>query len=97
MRVSPLAAFSLLALSALAGCGRKATEADCQLIVDRNVDVQMRAMNITDPAAITKKQEDLRAVMKDSLKDCVGRRVTDGMMDCVKEAKTTDEINACIR
>jgi hypothetical protein len=80
------------------GCGRKATEADCQLIVDRNVEVTMRSMsNQPDQAAITKKQEELRAEMKDGLKDCVGRRVTDGMMDCVKNAKTQDEINACIR
>jgi hypothetical protein len=85
---------SLLAL----GCGRKATEADCQLIVDRNVEVTMRSMsNQPDQAAITKKQEELRGEMKDGLKDCVGRRVTDSMMDCVKGAKTQDEINACIR
>jgi hypothetical protein len=80
------------------GCGRKATEADCQLIVDRNVEVTMRAMsNQPDQAAITKKQEELRAEMKDGLKDCVGRRVTDSMIDCVKNAKSQDAINACIR
>lgn len=103
--VSPSPAASLLSavvplvslVILLAGCGRKASEADCQLIVDRNVDVQMRAMNITDPVAISKKQQELRGVMKDSLKDCIGRRVTDGMMNCVKAAKTTDEINSCIR
>jgi hypothetical protein len=80
-----------------AGCGRPATEADCQLIVDRNVEVQMKAMKLEDKALIQKKQEELHAMMKDELKDCVGRRVTDNMMRCVREAKTADEITKCIR
>lgn len=81
----------------LSGCGRPATEADCQLIIDRNVEVQMRAMKLEDPALIAKKQEELRVAMKDDLKDCVGRRVTDKMMNCVREAKTAEEITKCIR
>lgn len=81
----------------LVGCGRPATEADCQLIIDRNVEVQMHAMKLEDPALIAKKQADLRLAMKDDLKDCVGRRVTDGMMKCVREAKTAEEITKCIR
>jgi hypothetical protein len=36
-------------------------------------------------------------MMKDELKDCVGRRLTDGMMRCVREANTADEITKCIR
>ena len=98
MRSSAVLFFLIGSSSLVFGCGRKATEADCQLIVDRNVEVTMRAMsNQPDQAAITKKQEELRAEMKDGLKDCVGRRVTESMMDCVKSAKTQDEINACIR
>ena len=98
MRTSTGLCWVIGSASLVLGCGRKATEADCQLIVDRNVEVTMRSMsNQPDQAAITKKQEELRAEMKDGLKDCVGRRVTDSMMDCVKSAKTQDEINACIR
>ncbi len=98
MRTSAGLCWVIASASLVLGCGRKATEADCQLIVDRNVEVTMRSMsNQPDQAAITKKQEELRAEMKDGLKDCVGRRVTDSMMDCVKSAKTQDEINACIR
>lgn len=82
---------------ATTACGRLATEADCQLIVDRNVEVQMKAMKLEDKALIAKKQDELRSSMKDELKDCVGRRVTDGMMRCVKEAQTAEEITRCIR
>lgn len=87
------AASSLLSI----GCGRKATSADCELIIDRNVEVQMRAMHIDDEPTIAKKQEELRAQFKDDMKDCEGRRVTDKMMSCVKNAQTADEVTECLR
>jgi hypothetical protein len=81
----------------LAGCGRKATEADCNAIVDRNVELQMRKMNITDDAVIAKKQQEIRTQFSESMKGCVGRRITDGMMRCVKEAPTVEAIDQCMR
>ncbi len=84
-------------LSSAAGCGRKATQADCDLIIDRYVEVQMHAMNINDPVAIEKRAAQMRADMKDQLKDCVGKRVTDSMLACVKQAQTNDEIDKCTR
>jgi hypothetical protein len=91
-----LAGLAVLALLTI-GCGRPATEADCQLIIDRNVEVQMKAMKLEDRDLIAKKQQELRTAMKDELKDCVGRRVTDGMMRCVRGAETAEEITKCIR
>ena len=93
MRVLVLIGF--LGLTAL-GCGRKATEADCDLIIDRNTEVAMKAINITDPAAIAKKQAQIRTDMKEELKDCVGRRISDSIIACVRAAQSTDEINKCM-
>jgi hypothetical protein len=88
--------FALFAPVTLAlGCGRKAKQADCDLILDRYVEVQLRAMNINDPATIDKRKAEMRADMKDELRDCVGKRVTEGMLACVKNAKTNDEIDKC--
>ena len=87
---------SIVALVLLAGCGRKATEADCSAIVDRNVEVQMRKMNINDPVSITKKQQDIRGQFSESMKGCVGRRITDSMMQCVRNADTVDAIDQCM-
>ena len=90
--------FCLVALSgSTVGCGRKATEADCQLIVDQNVAVQMKALSITDPALIAKKQDELKVELASEMKDCVGRRVSETMMACVKGAQTTEEIQRCLR
>jgi hypothetical protein len=87
---------ALFALGAVA-CGRSATEADCRAIIDKNVEIQMKSMNITDPEAIAKKKAEMRAEFEGELKGCVGKRVTDSMMRCVERAQKPDEIDKCIR
>ena len=91
-----LSCASLLVILSTAGCGRKATKADCTAIVDRNVEVQMREMQITDPAAIKKRQDEIRKELGAQLKDCIGKRVTNRMMECVKKAETADAIDKCM-
>lgn len=89
--------FVVMPLVLAAACGRPATEKDCELIIDRNVELQMKQMQITDPAAIEKRKAEIRSQLGDQLKGCVGKRVTDGMMSCVQKAQTADEIDPCLR
>jgi adenosylcobinamide amidohydrolase len=97
-RRSPLAKARVLCIAAfLVGCGRPATESECQLIADRMIELELRATGTTDPVAIAKKTQELRPTFKDSLKECIGRRITDGMINCIRLANTADEINQCIR
>jgi hypothetical protein len=91
----PLLAIPLMA--GAAACGRPATQEDCELIIDRNVELQMKQMQITDQAAVDKRKAEIRSAMSSELKGCVGKRVTDGMMICVKKAQTADEIDQCLR
>src|SRR5262245_21278813 len=51
-----LLVFAMLAV----GCGRKATEEDCKTLIDKNVEIQMKSMNITDSDAIDKKKKEMR-------------------------------------
>lgn len=93
-----VAVVTLAALALLVGCGRKATEADCQVIVDQMVVVKMKKKNNTDPAAVTKLQAELREEAKGEVMDgCVGRRISDGALDCIKKAETQEEIITCMR
>ncbi len=85
-----------LSLCAVA-CGRKATRADCEAVIDRNVAVQLKAMNIADPALIAKKQDELRTQLRGEIDACIGKRVTDGMMTCVKAAETPEQVDKCMR
>lgn len=85
-------------LMVVAGCGHKASETDCQVIVDRMIEVQLDAQKITDPDE-RKRQKDImtnRSTGVD-MKECIGRRVTDGMLACVKKSQTQDEIQTCLR
>jgi hypothetical protein len=84
-------------VSALSGCGRRATELDCQLIVDKSVELQLRDTNQTSPEAIEKREEQVRAELQDEIKACEGRRVTDKTMECVHAAPTTQELEKCLQ
>ncbi len=90
-----LAAAALIGLGA--GCGRRATAADCDLIFNRYVEVQLRSVHVTDPVEIAKREQSMRGEMKDDLKECPGKRITDSMLRCVQNAQTNDEIDKCTR
>ena len=81
----------------LVACGRKATREDCDLVVDRNVELQLKALGVSDPAVVSKRRDEMKASMKDDIDKCVGKRVTDGMMSCVKSADTPEKIDKCLR
>lgn len=81
----------------LAGCGRKATREDCEAVVDKNVELQLKALGVVDPATVNKRRDEMRASMKDDIDKCVGKRVTDGMISCVKSAESTEKIDKCLR
>lgn len=82
---------------ACSACGRKATRADCEAVVDKNVEVKLKAEGITDPAIVQKRKEELRASLRDDIDKCVGKRITDGMMACVKGAETAEQIDKCLK
>jgi len=82
---------------ALVACGRKATHEDCELIVDRNIEVKLKADGTTDPAIVQKRKDEIKPTLKDDIDKCVGKRVTDGMMSCVKTAETPEQIDKCLR
>ena len=81
----------------LVGCGRKATREDCEVVVDKNVELQLKALGVTDAAIVNKRRDEMRAAMRDDIDKCVGKRVTDGMMMCVRNAETADKIDKCLR
>lgn len=101
-RVKPLASLVcavqvVVAAACVAGCGRPASQADCDVVVDKNIEVQLKALGVTDPATVQKRTAELRAQMKDDIDRCVGKRITDGMISCVKQAETAEQIDKCMR
>lgn len=97
-RAAALAPISLVAaLTAAVGCGRRATPADCQLIVDKSVELRMKQMSLTDPSAIKKREEEVSSELRGELSACEGRRVTDRTIACVQSSKTPQELEQCLR
>lgn len=93
-RRAPAVAAALALL--LAACGHPATEAECQLLVDKNVELQVAGM-VTPPPDLEKEKQRVRAEMEAALKGCVGRRITDRMLRCVREAKSVKQVDGCTR
>lgn len=87
----------VVASVALGACGRKATREDCEMVVDRNIEAKLRADGVSDPALIQKRKDELKPTLKEDIDKCVGKRVTDGMMKCVKAAETPEQIDKCLR
>lgn len=93
-RMRSIAWLSLLLVCA-AGCGRPATRAECDEIVARIAELELRARGLTgDNTDEVKATKD--ALEKTTLRDCVGRRISDKAMGCVRSAKSTQQIvNEC--
>ncbi len=79
------------------GCGRHATQADCEIILDRMVIVKLKQKNITDSASVKTMQVELRKDAEADFPGCVGRRISDGAMECIKKADTQEAIVKCLR
>jgi hypothetical protein len=91
---------SLLVLPLLVGCGHPATEKECQEIADRVTELELASSPVgRDPDTAKDQLERTRSWVKESqLKSCVGRRITDAAMQCVRAAKKAQEItDGCFR
>lgn len=84
-------------LGALTSCGRRATHADCELIVDKSVELQLRELSGANTADVQKRIEEVRAALQDDIASCEGRRVTEHTVECVQAAKATRELDQCLR
>jgi hypothetical protein len=94
----PLAWLSLAWLSL--ACGHPATEKECQEIADRVTELELRASPAgSDPETAKEQLERTRIWVKEGqLKACVGRRITNAAMECVRAAKKAEEItDDCFR
>jgi hypothetical protein len=80
-----------------AGCGHAASRAECDEILDKSAELELRAQNVNDPAEIRKRTEAVRAARGEALlKHCVGRQITDRAMQCVRRATTAPQVDKCL-
>lgn len=93
MRLGRLAFAAVLAVAAF-GCGRRATREECEMVVERNIDLQLAAQGESGEAAVAKRAK-LRAELEPSITACEGMRVRDSLMSCMRTADTPEKIKQC--
>lgn len=92
-------ALALVGACAFVGCGHPATETECDEIFNKVVELELATQKVNDPQAVSKRATEARAARGEALrKRCLGRRLTDSAMACVRSAKSYDQIeNECFR
>ncbi|OQX66845.1 MAG: hypothetical protein B6A08_18305 [Sorangiineae bacterium NIC37A_2] len=89
-----------LGLGVLAlGCGRPATEEECLEILRKSAELELLARLDNDRAAVDKELEAIENAMRPAMMErCVGKRISEGALKCVRSATTADEIiSVCLR
>jgi hypothetical protein len=89
---------SAMALVLLAtACGHPATEAECRIILERIVELELKLQKVNDPVEIAKRRSESLGLAADGgrsdlLDGCVGRHITDRALACVQRAETSSDI-----
>ena len=83
----------------LPGCGHPATREECEQILDKVVELELSTQNVKDPVTIAERKDKVRKERGEALlPKCVGKKITDAAMACVRGATTYDQINdVCLR
>jgi hypothetical protein len=76
---------------AAAGCGRKATVEDCEQIVRRIAELELK--DVVPKEELGSEVQQAQQTFRDrALADCVGRRITERSLACVSAAKTAETV-----
>lgn len=81
----------------IAGCGHPATADECNAIIAKSAELELRAQNVTDPAIIAERIEAVKKQRgEELLQRCVGKRITERALACVGRATSPKEVDACL-
>jgi hypothetical protein len=75
-------------LLVLPACGRKATVEDCQRIVKRITELELKNL-VPEQQIGSEVSEAQQTFRQRALSDCVGRRISENALTCVENATTT--------
>ena len=81
-------------LTCSVGCGHPASDKECQEIVERIATLELeKQTGSVDPKSVgAQVDETKKALAPNTLKDCVGKRITERAMQCVRSAKNSQQI-----
>jgi hypothetical protein len=82
----------LAILAFLTGCGHPASVKECEEIVETIVRLELKEIDAGNQAVAEEVRDAKAAMRSDMMKQCVGRRITDAAMKCVRESKSAAHI-----
>lgn len=80
----------------LVGCSHPATTADCTKIVEKSVELTLSKMN-RSPEEVEKQKSEALAQLSDRIHECVGKKITNGMLRCVDKSESMDDVSNCLK
>ena len=96
--IRPWACFVAFATGGLVACGKPATKEQCEAIFARSAEISLRERGVTEPKAMAERVAEVRAAQGEALMaQCVGKRVTDGQMQCIRSAQTKAALEGCLK
>ncbi len=88
---------AVFASGLLVGCGHPASAEECNAIIAKSAELELRAQNVTDPAVIAQRTQAVKTARgEELLKRCVGKRITERALSCVSHAASPKEVDACL-
>lgn len=81
----------------LVGCGHPATHDECLTIFQKSAELELEAQDVTEPTLVSKRVDALyKARGEELIGKCVGRRITESALGCVKQAQSPGDIDRCL-
>jgi hypothetical protein len=75
------------------GCGKPLTLQDCEQIVTRITELELKEAAVSDPNQVSAQITETQKTFKESMrKDCVGRRLPASALECVNQATTAKQL-----
>ena len=97
MRASA-AALLVVVLGGVGACGHPATERECEEIVERIALLELGGIDAGQSFVAEEVKNAKESFRKEMRKKCVGRRITNAAMDCVRRATASRQIeDECFR
>jgi small lipoprotein (TIGR04454 family) len=98
MKLTRFLVLAGVAITVVAGCGRPATEAECEEIVERTARLKIQETSPMREEAVDSEVAELKDKLRDKImQGCVGKRVTQRAMRCVRDAPTSEAVKECFR
>jgi len=83
--------------ASLAGCGHPASPTECDELFAKNAELELRAQRVTDPKLIAERTAAARSAEGGVFSGrCVGKRITNRALECVRRATTAEQLDRCL-